>query len=164
LQEGDHIVFDHMNRGLVAGTTTRLSAIQPSVAVGLVVVIFGAVLSWLVAGRAGPVIVLVGALFTAAATVVGLRKKARLEEHGWLLTAEVTKVDEQRGWTSMPYPGGMVRSYTLTVSYRLLTPTGEQRDGVVRRHTSESRPLYPVPSPGDKLAILYAEGITERVM
>jgi len=77
LQEGDHVVFDVFHRGLVAGATSRLSALQPSVFVGLVMVVFGAAVLWIAGAES---------------------------------------------------------------------------------------PRYPVPSPGDKLAILYAEGIRERVM
>lgn len=110
---------------------------------------------------AGPLIALGGAVFATAATVFELGRRARFEAHGRLLTAEVTKVEETYDWVV-----GAGQVYDLSIFYRFLTPTGEERAGEVM-FTDDRYPFtdrYPVPSQGDQLATLYVDGIEERVM
>ncbi len=160
LEVGDHVVLDRRNQNLVAGRTTHVSAMRNSVAYGLVVVAFGAAVIWIAGGPTGLLILLTGFAMTAMALVFELRRAKRFEGQGCLLTGEVTTVEETRGWTFVPYPGATVPSYLLRISYRFVTPTGEERRSEVR-FTTEG---YPVPSSGNRLAILYADRTKQRVM
>lgn len=164
LNAGDHVVLDLRNRSLVGGTTTRLNPGRGLVNSGLGIAIYSAIVIWFVGGLPGLLIALAGAVVAAAAAVFVFRKRARFEAHGRLLTGEVTSVDEGYGWVSVPYPGGMVRQYRLQISYRFLTPTGEERAGTWYSKPDTSPMVVPVPAPGDQLAILYADGLKERVM
>jgi len=160
LEVGDHVVLHRRNQNLVVGRTTHVSATSKSVACGLVVVVFGATIIWIAGGPTGLLILLTGFGMTAVALVFELRRAKRFEGQGCLLTGEVTTVEETRGWDFVPYPGATVPSYLLRISYRFVTPTGEERRSEVR-FTTEG---YPVPSSGDRLAILYADRTKVRVM
>jgi len=162
LKPGDHVLLHaDRNRALVVGSTTRLTPVIVRAApCGLIVAMFGAFLIWMGADLLGLVIALAGAVFAAVAGAFEFRKKARFEVNGRLLTGEVTNVEE--GYSRVPaYPPGVtVQSYQLRIFYRFLTPTGEERAGSAGFTTTGC----PVPSPGDHLAILYADGMKERVM
>ena len=132
LSAGDHVVLHRNNRPLVAGRTTSLRPVEQLVWRGLAIAIFGAAAVLIVGGPAGLLIALVGAVLIAAVSVVEFRINACYEEHGRLLTGEVTKVDESYDWVSVGYPPGMgARAYRLKIFYRFLTPAGEERAGSV---------------------------------
>jgi len=164
LNAGDHVVLNLGNASLVAGTTTRLNPGRGLVNSGLGIAIYSAIVIWFVGGLPGLLIALAGAVVAAAAAVFVFRKRARFEAHGRLLTGEVTTVDEGYVWVHVPSPGVSTRQYRLQISYRFLTPTGEERAGTWYSKPDTSPMVVPVPAPGDQLAILYADGIKEWVM
>lgn len=162
LDAGDHVILHHYNRTFVVDRATRVPLVvfrgRIVACVGLFLAMFGC-LMW-ISGDLPLQIALVGAALTAAATVFEFRRRARLEANGRLLTGEVTNVEWGYVLTSIYPPPAAVWTYQLRISYRFLTPTGEERAGGV----SFKDENYAVPSPGDQLAILYADGIKERVM
>ncbi len=158
---GDHVIFARRNRALVAGQTTRVGPAVGRPGWAFLAALFGGAVIWIVGGLVSLLIALAGAFFAAAAAVFEFQRNALFDEHGLLLTGEVTRVEESSGWVFAGYPpGAMAPIYRLGISYRFLTPSGEERSGDLVLGNAG----HPVPSPGDHLAILYADGIRERVM
>ena len=189
LKAGDHVIVYGRNRALADGKTSRVSlgdcpllAVSTAGCLCVVLVIVAAVglsgdldlVGALLAGLFA-LLFLGVALVLGRATVSCFRERARLQAHGGLVTGEVTRVEA--GYTTSPSypPGARAPTYQLNIFYRFFTATGEERTGEGSLFQTPERAhrkgqvwlggqLRPVPSPGDRLAILYADGTEEWVM
>lgn len=176
LNAGDHLVLYERNRALVDGRASRVPldlglCLVLCVGAVMLLAILALVASALVtdagalAGSLSNLLlglfVLGGAAFCAAGVMLQIRDRARLEACGRLLSGEVTKVEEGTATSPAWPPGVRVRVHQVKISYRFLTPTGEQLRGDV---SFLEHPPHPLPSLRDQLVILYADGINERVM
>lgn len=137
LHAGDHVVLHRRNRALVDGRTSHLRTDPDEWIwfVAFIVLSLLAVVAWAPSNPLAALLLMVVPVLLTAMTVQTFRERARFERDGRLLTGEVTAVDECS--VRVENPGYILvaptswESHRLAISYRFLTPTGEERTDVV---------------------------------